>query len=316
MKLVIIESLGISEAQAEELRRKYLPADLEMVYYNTVAADEQEKEQRLRGADYVMLANSPLSSAVMAENPTLRFLSVAFTGVDHVDMDYCQQKGIVVSNCAGYANEAVSELVIGLALALYRKLAACDTAVRNGGTRQGLIGQELSGKKFGIIGAGAIGMATAKLARAFGCEVYAYSRTPKEQPGIKFLGLEELLSVADIVFLHVPLTISTRGMLGEAELKLMKKTAILINTARGPVVDEEALADALEHGVIAGAAVDVFAMEPPLPQDMPLRKAPHTILAPHIGFATQEAMLKRAEIAFANVAAYLSGKPQNVMGEV
>lgn len=316
MKLAIIEPLGISEAQAEDLRKKYLPADLDMVYYNTAAADEQEKGQRLRGADYVMLANSPLPGAVMAENPALRFLSVAFTGVDHVDMDYCQQEGIVVSNCAGYANEAVSELVIGLVLELYRKLAACDTAVRNGGTRLGLIGQELSGKKFGIIGAGAIGLAVAKLAQAFGCEVLAYSRRPKSVPGIKFVSMEELLAAADILSLHVPLTASTRGLLGAAELKQMKKTAIFINTARGPVVDEEALADALEHGVIAGAAVDVFAMEPPLPQDMPLRKAPHTILAPHIGFATQEAMLKRAEIAFANVAAYLSGKPQNVMGEV
>ena len=316
MKLAIIEPLGISAAQAEELRKKYLPEDLAMVYYNTPAADDGEKGQRLRGADCVMLANSPLPAAVMAENPALRFLSVAFTGVDHVAMDHCQQQGITVSNCAGYANEAVSELVIGLALALYRKLAACDTAVRNGGTRIGLIGQELSGKKFGIIGAGAIGLAVAKLAQAFGCEVLAYSRTPKDIEGIRFVSMEELLHTADILSLHVPLTAGTRNLLGAAELKQMKKTAVLINTARGPVVDEEALADALERGLIAGAAVDVFAQEPPLAQNTPLLKAPHTILAPHVGFATQEAMLKRAEIAFANVAAYLSGKPQNVMREV
>jgi len=313
MKLAIIEPLGITEAQVEELRRKYLPDDVELTYYNTPAGSAEEQKERLQGAEGAMLANSPLPAEVLAANPALRFLSVAFTGVDHVAMDYCHAKDIIVSNCAGYADEAVSELVIGLAIALYRKLAAGDRAVRSAGTRAGLPGWELAGKKFGILGAGAIGLATARLAQAFGCEVYAYSRTPKDIAGIKFVSREELLSAADILSLHVPLTRETRGLIGKAELQRMKKTAILINTARGPVVDSAALAAALSRGELAGAAVDVFDQEPPLDYGEPLLEAPHTILTPHIGFATQEAMVKRARIAFANVAAWLQGQPQNVM---
>ena len=313
MKLAIIEPLGISEAQANDLQKKYLPSDVEMVYYNTPAADDAEKSQRINGADCVMLANTPFKETVIAGSDKLKFMSVAFTGVDHVAMDYCHAKEIIVSNCSGYANEAVSELVIGMALALYRKLALCDQAVRSGKTRAGLLGLELSGKTFGIIGAGAIGQATAKLAEAFGCEVYMYNRSPKDIEGVKFASLDEVLKVSDIISLHVPLTNATKGMIGAAELSKMKKTAILINTARGPVVDNNALAKALADGVIAGAAIDVFDTEPPLAASEVLLKAPNALLAPHIGFATKEALVKRAEIAFQNVAKWLEGKPQNVM---
>lgn len=313
MNLAIIEPLGISEVQAETLKKKYLPDDIVMTYYNTPAADVKEKAKRIADADCAMLANSPLPESVLSSNEGLKFLSIAFTGVDHVAMDYCKEKDIVVSNCSGYANEAVSELAIGLAISLYRKLQECDQAVRNGGNRAGLLGMELSGKKFGIIGAGAIGQAAARLAKAFGCDVAFYSRTPKDIEGVSFVSLEELLSTSDILSLHVPLTDSTRGLIGDAELNMMKKTAILINTARGPVVDSAALAKALEEGRIAGAAIDVFDKEPPLDATEALLKAPNTILAPHIGFATKEALEKRAEIAFQNVAAWLSGKPQNVM---
>lgn len=313
MNLAIIEPLGISGEQAEELKKKYLPADVVMTYYNTPAVDAEEKSRRVAGADAVMLANSPLPENVLAGNAGLQFLSVAFTGVDHVAMDYCQEKNIVVSNCSGYANEAVSELAIGLAISLYRKLQASDKAVRDGGTRAGLLGLELAGKKFGIVGAGAIGLATARLAKAFGCEIYFYSRTPKNIEGAHFVSLNELLATADILSLHVPLTDTTRGLIGTAELARMKKTAILINTARGPVVDAKALAAALCEGRIAGAAIDVFDKEPPLDATEVLLEAPHTLLAPHIGFATKEALEKRAEIAFKNVAAWLEGKPQNVM---
>ena len=313
MKLSIIEPLGISAEKANALQEKYLPSDMELIYYNTPAADEAEKCQRIAGADCGMLANSPLPASVLAGNEQLKFLSVAFTGVDHVAMDYCHDKDIVVSNCSGYANEAVSELAIGLAISLYRKLQACDYAVRNGRTRTGLLGLELSGKKFGIIGAGAIGLATARLAKAFGCEIYIYSRTKKNIEGVHFVSLDELLVEADILSLHIPLTEATRSMIGAAELSKMKKTAILINTARGPVVDSKALKDALAEGRISGAAIDVFDKEPPLDDSEVLLDAPNTILAPHIGFATQEALEKRAEIAFQNVAQWLKGAPQNIM---
>lgn len=313
MKLVITEPLGISEAQAEALKKEYLPQDLEMVYCNTPPQDDAEKAARAKGAELVMLANMPFKENVLQELSDVKFLSVAFTGVDHVAMDYCKAHDIVVSNCSGYANEAVSELAIGLAIGLYRKMLASDEAVRAGKTRAGLLGIELSGKKFGVVGAGAIGRRTIALAQAFGCEVYYYNRKEAKIDGAKYVSLDELMEVSDIVSLHVPLTAETKGLIGEKEIAKMKKTAILINTARGPVVDSKALADALKEGRIAGAGIDVFEGEPPIAGDHPLLHAPNVILAPHVGFATQEAMEKRAGIAFKNVQAYLAGKPQNVM---
>ncbi|WP_455631815.1 NAD(P)-dependent oxidoreductase [Megamonas sp.] len=172
---------------------------------------------------------------------------------------------------------------------------------------------ELCKKRFGIIGAGAIGLKTARLAEAFGCEVYAYSRTPKNIEGMKFVGLDELLATCDIVSVHVPLTPQTKDLINAENIVKMKPNAILINTARGPVVNAKALADALRNGTIAGAGVDVFDVEPPLAEDNPLLDVPHTVLTPHIGFATQEAMQKRAVIAFDNIKKYLEGKPQNIM---
>ena len=313
MKLVITEPLGISEAQAEALKKEYLPADLEMVYCNTPPKDDAEKAARAQGAELVMLANMPFKENVLKELKDVKLLSVAFTGVDHVGMDYCKEHGIVVSNCSGYANEAVSELAIGLTLALYRRMIASDKAVREGKTRAGLLGIELSGKTFGVIGAGAIGKRTSALAKAFGCEVVFYNRGKTEIEGAKFVELDELLAVSDVISLHVPLTAETKGLIGAKEIAKMKKTALLINAARGPVVDSKALADALKEGRIAGAGIDVFEGEPPIASDHPLLNAPNVILAPHIGFATQEAMEKRAVIAFKNVQAYLAGKPQNVM---
>lgn len=313
MKIVILEPLGISEVQAAALKNKIVADGGELVYYNTPPSGDEEKIARAQGAGIIVLANTPFRQNVLEKCPDLKFLSVAFTGVDHVDVAYCKQQGITVSNCSGYANEAVGELVIGLVIALYRQLPAADTAVRSGKTREGLLGRELHGKKFGIVGAGAIGLQTAALARAFGCEVYAYSRTPKNVGGVKFVALDKLLAQSDIVSVHVPLTAATKGMIGAAALAKMKKTAVLINTARGPIVDSAALAEALSGGKIAGAAVDVFENEPPIAANHVLLQAPHVLLAPHIGFATQEALEKRAVIAFENIQNWLAGKPQNVM---
>ncbi|MEG0215545.1 MAG: NAD(P)-dependent oxidoreductase, partial [Hungatella sp.] len=190
-------------------------------------------------------------------------------------------------------------------------LLPCDQAVRKGGTKDGLVGFELEGKKFGVIGTGAIGLRTAKIAQAFGCEVYAYSRTKKEIPGITYVDLDTLLAACDIISLHVPLNAETRGLINAEKIARMKKTAILINTARGPVVDSEALAKALCDGQIAGAGIDVFESEPPIASDHPLLLAPHTLMTPHVAFATQEALWKRAMIVFDNVKKYLEGTPQN-----
>lgn len=313
MKVAIVEPLGIDEKAVEKLQQEFLPKDVELMYYNTAPADDAEKIRRAAGAQIVMLANMPFRKNVLEKCTDLKMLSVAFTGVDHVDMDYCRENDIMVCNCSGYANEAVSELVFGMIINLYRSIFAADKAVRSGGTKKGLMQIELCKKRFGIIGAGAIGLKMARLAEAFGCEVYAYSRTPKNIEGMKFVGLDELLATCDIVSVHVPLTPQTKDLINAENIVKMKPNAILINTARGPVVNAKVLADALKNGTIAGAGVDVFDVEPPLAGDNPLLDAPHTVLTPHIGFATQEAMQKRAVIAFDNIKKYLEGKPQNIM---
>ncbi|MFA6849563.1 MAG: NAD(P)-dependent oxidoreductase [Selenomonadaceae bacterium] len=313
MKIVIIEPLGISEEKVQRLTKDILGEKTEILYYNTIPKNDDETIKRAQGAAVVMLANMPFKRNILEKCPKLKLLTVAFTGVDHVDMEYCKAKNIRVCNCSGYANEAVSELVFGMAIALYRKLIDCDKAVHSGKTRAGLIGSELCGKKFGIVGVGAIGIKTARLAQVFGCEVYAYSHTAKEITGVKFVDLNTLLEKCDIVSLHVPLTVETKGLINKENIARMKNNAILINTARGPVVDSEALAKALQTNAIAGAAIDVFENEPPINAEHVLLQSPHVLLAPHIGFATQEAMEKRALIAFENIRKWQDGEPQNVM---
>lgn len=313
MKIAIIEPLGIDEKAVEKLKQDFLPENIELVYYNSAPQDDEEKIKRSEDADIVMLANMPLRKNVLEKCSKLKMISVAFTGVDHIDMDYCKANDIMVCNCSGYANEAVCELVFGMVVDLYRNIFAADEAVRTGKTKVGLSQFELCGKKFGIIGAGAIGLKVANVAKAFGCDVYAYSRTPKDIDGIKFVSLDDLLSICDVVSVHVPLTKQTKDLINAENITKMKPTSLLINTARGPVVNAKALADALKNNIIAGAGVDVFDNEPPIAMDNPLLNAPNVVLTPHIGFATKEAMEKRAVIAFTNINKYLMGKPQNVM---
>lgn len=313
MKLVIIEPLGVEENLLMDIAKKALSNTVEIVSYNTKVTDTKSLIERGKEADVIMVANLPLNAEVINGCENLKMLAVAFTGIDHIDMDACRKRGIVVSNCAGYSNAAVSDLVFGLLISLYRNIIPCNDVVRNEGTKEGLVGLELEGKKFGVIGTGAIGTRVANIAKAFGCEVYAYSRTKKELPGITYVDLPELLAVCDIVSLHVPLNDKTKGMIGRDQLACMKKEAVLINTARGPVVDSEALANALNEERISGAAVDVFEEEPPVAKDHPLFSAKNLIATPHVAFATKEALIKRAKIDFDNVKYWLEGNPVNVM---
>lgn len=313
MKMVIIEPLGVEQEALLKTAHEILSDRVEIVYYAERTTDTAQLIERGKDADIIVEANLPLSSEVIDGFEKCTLLSVAFTGVDHIAMDKCKEKGITVCNCSGYSNEAVADLVFAMILALYRELLAADGAVRGGRTKEGLKQYELSGKNFGIVGTGAIGLTVAKIAQAFGCRVYAYSRTIKDISGITYVSLDELLSVCDIVTLHVPSNEQTKNMINAEKIALMKKTAILINCARGPVLDSHALADALNAGKIAGAGIDVFEEEPPVSPDNPLLNCKNTILTPHIGFATKEALEKRAVIVFENVAAFLDKKPQNVM---
>lgn len=308
MKIAVMEPLGVEQEKFMQIAREAVGDDVEIVCYDTRTADVEELGRRGRDADIIAIGNLPFPREVLEKCENVKMLAVAFTGLDHVDLKYCEERGIKVQNCAGYATTAVAELTFGLLLDLCRNIGKCDTAARNGGTKAGLIGFELEGRTMGIVGTGAIGTRVAKLAAAFGMDVIAYSRTPGKVAGVRYVSLEELLAQADVVSLHVPLTDETRGMIGAEELALMKKTAVLVNTARGPVVDTKALADALNSGRIAGAAIDVFDAEPPLDADEPLINAKNTVVTPHVAFATDESMIKRAEIEFRNIAEFIKDK--------
>ncbi len=261
-----------------------------------------------------MLANMPLQKAVVTETKGLKFVDVAFTGVDHIPVAEAKELGIAVSNASGYADESVAELCLGFMIDLLRKVREQERSLREGGTR--LSGNLLKGKTVGIVGCGRIGRMTAHLCRAFGCRLLAYNRSRVTDPVFEMqVDLETLLQESDIVSLHCPLNEGTKGLIDEKALKSMKRTAFLLNTARGPVVDEKALARALKEGEIAGAALDVFEKEPPLPlpTDHPLIDAPNCILTPHMAFASVEAMERRLEIVFDNLYAFLDGKRVNVV---
>ncbi|MBR3016446.1 MAG: hydroxyacid dehydrogenase [Clostridia bacterium] len=315
MKISLLEPLGVSEELIRELSAPILERGHEFTYYPTKTIDPEELKRRSAGCEVVMIANNPYPSDVVRSADQLKMLNVAFTGIDHVGLDACREKGVAVCNAANYSNETVAELVIGMTIHLLRKITEAERAVRSGGTSAGLAGREIAGRTVGIIGTGRIGMITARLFQAFGAKVIAYSRTVKpeaEALGIEYKSLEEVMRESEIISLHTPNNASTHGMISRELISLMKPTAVFINCARGPIIDDQALADALNEGRIAGAGVDVFNVEPPLKDDQPLLHAKNCLVTPHVAFLSEEAMIRRAHIAFQNTLAYLDGKPENV----
>ena len=316
MRVALLEPLGISSQMVEELARPIVEAGHEFVSYDQRTTDVTELARRSSGADVVMIANTPYSADVINTADTLKMIAVAFTGIDHVGLDACRERGITVCNCAGYSDTSVAELTLGLAIDVLRKVVPADSAARTGGTSAGLMGSEICGKTVGVVGTGHIGTQVGRLFCAFGARVLGYARHENPEAtrvGIEFVpNLDDLLAQSDIVTLHVPSNAGTRGMIDARRLALMPRGSILINCARGAVVDNEALARALDQGHLAGAGVDVFDTEPPLPTDYPLAHAKNAVLTPHVGFLTQEAMQRRARIEFDNVTSWLAGEPRNV----
>lgn len=301
MRIVCVEPLGMTEAFFEEKRAFFAARGDDFVYYMNRCEDPTTMVERMRDAEIVVVSNIPLRREVLEACPRLRFLSVAFTGLDHIDLDYCAAHQITVRNAAGYSTTAVSELAVGMMLDLLRHATTLDGEIRRGGGRGSLLGGELRGRTVGVVGTGAIGTAVIRLLLAFGCRVVAYSRSQRDAVralGVSYVELDELMSVSDIVTLHVPMTADTRHLIDARRIALMKPTALLVNTARGGVVDTQALAEALKNERIAGAAVDVYDSEPPLPVDYPLLQAPNCLCLPHVGFATREAFDIRADIVF------------------
>ena len=316
MKIVVMEPLGVAPAKIEALAAPLKAAGHEFIYHTDKETDQTKLLERVKDAEILVLANQPLSAEIISRCPRLQLLDIAFTGVDHVSLAAACAQNITVCNAAGYSTNAVAELVFGLAISVIRNIVPCNGRARSAATKDGLVGFELHGKTFGVVGTGAIGSRVAKIAAAFGCRVIAYSRTMKEDliaAGVKYVGLEELLQQADFVSLHTPLNESTKNLINAERIALMKNTAVLINTARGGVVDAAALACALNEGRLAGAGIDVFESEPPISPEHPLCRAKNTVLTPHVAFASKEALEARAEIVFENIRQFLNGTPQNLV---
>lgn len=315
MKICLLEPLGVKREVIEELSAGFLTAGHEFIYYDTKTTDIEELKARSADADIVMIANNPYPTEVVEAAEKLKLLSVAFTGIDHVGTDACRRKGVMVCNAAGYSNQTVAELIIGMAVDALRNVAKANETIRRGGTSAGLGGREICGRTVGIVGLGRIGLMTAKLFQAFGARVIAYNRSQSEEAkalGIRYCSLEEVLSHSDIVSINLPLNSQTRGFISADKLALMKPDAVLINCARGPIIDNEALAKALNEDRLGFACVDVFDMEPPVPEDYCLLHAKNTLLTPHQAFISEESMLRRAKIVFGNVYAYLEGRAENI----
>ena len=312
MNIVLLESLSISDNVLQKYIKILEKNGHNFTYYERNDDVNQQKE-RVKNADVLMLANMPLKGEVIRACKNLKYINIAFTGVDHVDVKTAREMGIKLSNASGYSNDSVAELTICMMLSLLRNIPQVDARCRAGKTKDGLVGCELKGKTVGIVGTGAIGMTVAKLCHAFGCKIVAYNGFSHKENSdlITYLPLKEMLEVSDIVTLHCPLTEKSKKLINKKTLSFMKKSAVLINAARGGVVDTEALADSLNNGKISGAGIDVFETEPPLDINHPLLKTPNTIVTPHIAFATKESMEKRAEIVFENLNQFLAGNHIN-----
>ena len=262
-----------------------------------------------------------LRAETLSKLPKLKMIAVAATGYDVIDIDYCKDHGIAVANIRNYAIHTVPEHAFALILALRRNLLAYRRDVENGVWQEveqfcffnHPIG-DLSGATIGILGEGAIGQGTAKIARGFGMRVLFADHAPPKAPGVEFTPFDKVLAESDVISLHCPLTPESRNMIGSEQFRKMKTTALLINTARGGLVDEAALVRALDEGLIAGAGFDVLTKEPPK-EGNPLLdiRRPNFILTPHVAWASDNAMQFLADQLVDNIEAFVKGKPQNLV---
>ncbi|MEO3946181.1 D-2-hydroxyacid dehydrogenase [Gorillibacterium sp. CAU 1737] len=285
----------------------------------------QEKViQRAADAEILLTNKVAFPASRLEQLPKLRYIGVLATGYDIIDTAAAKERGITVTNVPSYSTDSVAQLVFSLLLDLVNRVALHDSAVKAGEwtsspdfsfTRSPLT--ELAGKTIGLVGYGNTGRKVAEIARAFGMKVLASTSGRRAYPaeeGISFVPLEQVLADSDIVSLHCPLTPDTKGLINRERIALMKPSAILLNTSRGPVVVEEDLAEALNSGRLRGAGVDVLSSEPPR-ADNPLLAAKNCVITPHIAWATQEARTRLMAVATANVEAFLQGASVNVVNK-
>jgi len=305
------------------------PGDVSWAPLEAIAACEihprtpvTETVARCADAEVVITNKAPLTREIIEALPKLKYIGVTATGYNIVDVVAAKERGIVVTNVPGYSSPAVAQLVFSLLLELTNNVGHHARTVRDGRWvdcpdfcywDHPII--ELSGRTLGIIGYGDIGSSVARIAVAFGMKVLASKRDWKTPPpeGVTPASIDEVFAHSDAISLHCPLTDATKHLVGERTLGLMKKTAFVINTGRGPLVDEAALAEALNEGRIAGAGLDVLSVEPPK-ADNPLLTAKNCLITPHIGWASHEARVRLIDAVASNLRAFLNGKPVNVVG--
>jgi len=317
MKIVVLDGYCLNPGDLSWDALRAL-GELE-VYDRTPAADA---EARARGAAIVLTNKTPLPAEALARLPELRYIGVLATGYNIVDVEAARARGITVSNIPTYGTASVAQFVFALLLELCHRVGAHSDAVRAGEWSRNPDWcfwksplTELSGKTMGIVGFGRIGRAVARIADAMGMRVIANDATEIDAPlytGFRWAKVDELLGESDVVSLHVPLFPETKHMINATTLGLMKPAAFLINTSRGPLVMDGELADALNAGKIAGAALDVLSLEPPA-ENNPLLSARNCLVTPHIAWATLEARKRLMDIAIENISGFLGGNPRNVI---
>jgi glycerate dehydrogenase len=305
--------LTIVFLERDTLRAELRRPSFEHVWRDYGATRAEEVTERLEGATVAVVNKLPMRAEVLARLPALRLIAVAATGTDNIDKEFCRAHDIEVLNVRGYARDTLPEHVMMLTLGLRRNLLAYDRAVRAGEWQRAeqfcLHAREirdLHGSTLGLVGYGTLGRGVERLARAFGMEVLIAERKGTARLRDGRTPFAEVLARADVLSLHVPLNEETRNMIGREEFALMKPSAVLINCARGGVVDERALAEALREGRIAGAGVDVLSTEPPR-DDNPLLApgVPNLIVTPHVAWAGREAQQALADQLIDNIEAFV-----------
>lgn len=289
-----------------------------VTYYDRTS-NEEETVKRIGPAEIVILNKTPITESVLAKCPSIRLICVLATGYNVVDCQAAAKRNIPVCNVPGYGTDSVAQFTFALLLELCHQIGHHSTVVHQGkwskcpnfcfwDTPQ----MELVGKTMGIIGYGSIGQAVAKIAKAFGMKILAYSRTQYPEHAGEYTDLDTLLQNSDIVSLHCPLFPETKGMIDAEAITKMKNGAILLNTARGPLIDEQAVADALRSGKLRGAAMDVVSQEP-IPESSPLLSAPNCIITPHMAWAPVEARQRILNITMDSIRGFLNGTPVNAV---
>lgn len=271
--------------------------------------------EELSGCDGLLcLLTDRIDEELLDANPQLRFIASMSVGVDHIDVTAATARGVPVGNTPGVLVETTADATFALMLAAARRLVEADRFVRGGHWRvenawspEFFTGKDVAGATLGIVGLGEIGQAVARRAAGFGMRVLGWNRTPRDIPGIESVELDDLLAASDFVSINVALDAETRNLIDARRIGLMKSDAVLVNTARGGIVDEEALAYALSHDKLAAAGLDVFEREP-IPDDHPLMGLPNIITTPHIGSASEATRAKMADVAAANALAALAGE--------